>query len=126
MERISPVLIGIIEAVGVAGSVLVDYICLRGSTPDFLLVFTPLTFSSPKPTGSGVFCQGYALSLSSPKAVGLFTHSWGPVHEHQGVSTHQWACMPHVWGSDLLQVLCSLVWGHKVPSFHVSPHGGTA
>ena len=55
MERISPVLIGIREATEVAGSVLVDYICLRGSTPDFLLGFTPLAFSSPKPTSSGDF-----------------------------------------------------------------------
>ena len=58
MERISPVLIGIREAAGVARSILVDYMCLRGSTPDFLLGFTPLAFPSPKPTGSGVFLSG--------------------------------------------------------------------
>ena len=58
MERIDQVLIGIREAAGVAGSILVDTIHLRGSTPDFLLGFTPLAFSSPKPTGSRVFLSG--------------------------------------------------------------------
>ena len=63
MERISPVWIGIREFAGVAWSILVDYIHLRDSTPDFLSGFTPSAFSSPKPTGSGVFCQGYSLAF---------------------------------------------------------------
>ena len=55
IERIIPVLIDIRGAAGVAGSILVDYINLWDFTPDFLLGFTPLALTSPKPTGSGVF-----------------------------------------------------------------------
>ena len=43
MKRISPVLIGIRKAAGVAGSVSIDYICLMGSTPDILWRFISLS-----------------------------------------------------------------------------------
>ena len=90
----------------------------------------PQLFLLPNPQAMGFFCQGYSLSLSSHE---VLTRQWGylPIagdlaNGHQDMPTCWWACMQHVWGPYLLQVLCSLAWDHKVPSFCVLSHGGTA
>ena len=36
--------------------------------------------------------------VDEPVLPGYLAHSWGLVCGHQGVSTHRWACMPHIWG----------------------------
>ncbi len=59
----------------------------------------------------------------------LFTHSWGylpiagtVVDGHQGVSTHQWACMPRLWGPLLLRDPVQLSLVPQGTSYHVC-HG---
>ena len=36
--------------------------------------------------------------VNEPVLPGYLAHSWGLVCGHQGVSTHRWACMLHIWG----------------------------